>query len=129
MHSIGHFILERNPEAKVLYVTSEEFTNEVIESIRSGNASAMNKFREKYRTIDVLMIDDVQFIIGKESTQEEFFHTFNALPEIPLLPGRQTVQNGYCCRQRKYQMCNLDLSWNVWKLQVQVFSFLYYWKV
>lgn len=79
MHSIGHFILERNPDAKVLYVTSEEFTNEVIESIRSGNASAMNKFREKYRTIDVLMIDDVQFIIGKESTQEEFFHTFNAL--------------------------------------------------
>ena len=79
MHSIGHFILERNPEAKVLYVTSEEFTNEVIESIRSGNASAMNKFREKYRTIDVLMIDDVQFIIGKESTQEEFFHTFNQL--------------------------------------------------
>lgn len=81
MHSIGHFILERNPNAKVLYVTSEEFTNEVIESIRSGNASAMNKLREKYRTIDVLMVDDVQFIIGKESTQEEFFHTFNALYE------------------------------------------------
>ena len=79
MHSIGHFILERNPNAKVLYVTSEEFTNEVIESIRSGNASAMNKLREKYRTIDVLMVDDVQFIIGKESTQEEFFHTFNHL--------------------------------------------------
>ncbi len=79
MHSIGHFVLEKNPNSKVLYVTSEEFTNEVIESIRSGNASAMNKFREKYRTIDVLMIDDVQFIIGKESTQEEFFHTFNAL--------------------------------------------------
>ena len=79
MHSIGHFILKKNPSAKVLYVTSEEFTNEVIESIRSGNASAMNKFREKYRTIDVFMIDDVQFIIGKESTQEEFFHTFNAL--------------------------------------------------
>ena len=79
MHSIGHFILEGNPNSKVLYVTSEEFTNEVIESIRSGNASAMNKLREKYRTIDVLMIDDVQFIIGKESTQEEFFHTFNAL--------------------------------------------------
>ena len=79
MHSIGHFILERNPEAKVLYVTSEEFTNEVIESIRSGNASAMNKFREKYRNNDVLLIDDIQFIIGKESTQEEFFHTFNHL--------------------------------------------------
>lgn len=80
MHSIGHFILEQNPEKKVLYATSEEFTNEVIESIRSGNAAAsMTKLREKYRTVDVLMIDDVQFIIGKESTQEEFFHTFNAL--------------------------------------------------
>ena len=79
MHSIGHFILEQNPNTKVLYVTSEEFTNEVIESIRNGNASSMTKFRDKYRTVDVLMIDDIQFIIGKESTQEEFFHTFNAL--------------------------------------------------
>lgn len=79
MHSIGHFILEQNPNMKVLYVTSESFTNEVIESIRSGNATAMTKLREKYRTVDVLMIDDVQFIIGKESTQEEFFHTFNVL--------------------------------------------------
>ncbi len=79
MHSIGHFILEQDPEKKVLYVTSEEFTNEVIESIRSGNAASMTKLREKYRTVDVLMVDDVQFIIGKESTQEEFFHTFNVL--------------------------------------------------
>ncbi len=79
MHSIGHFILENNPEMKILYVTSEEFTNEVIESIRSGNAASMSKLREKYRTVDVLMVDDVQFIIGKESTQEEFFHTFNVL--------------------------------------------------
>ena len=79
MHSIGHFILEKNPDAKVIYVTSEEFTNEVIESIRNGNASSMTKFRDKYRKVDVLMIDDIQFIIGKESTQEEFFHTFNAL--------------------------------------------------
>lgn len=79
MHSIGHFILDHNPNAKVLYVTSEEFTIEVIESIRNGNASAMTKFRDKYRKVDVLMIDDIQFIIGKESTQEEFFHTFNAL--------------------------------------------------
>jgi chromosomal replication initiator protein len=79
MHSIGHFILEQNPNKNVLYATSEEFTNEVIESIRSGNAAAMTKLREKYRTVDVLMIDDVQFIIGKESTQEEFFHTFNVL--------------------------------------------------
>ncbi|MCI9427070.1 MAG: chromosomal replication initiator protein DnaA [Eubacterium sp.] len=79
MHSIGNFILEQNPDSRVLYVTSEEFTNEVIESIRTGNATAMTKLREKYRTVDVLMIDDVQFIIGKESTQEEFFHTFNVL--------------------------------------------------
>ena len=79
MHSIGHFVLEETPDKKVLYVTSEEFTNEVIESIRSGNSAAMTKLREKYRTVDVLMVDDVQFIIGKESTQEEFFHTFNVL--------------------------------------------------
>ena len=79
MHSIGHFILNQDPNAKVIYVTSEEFTNEVIESIRNGNASSMTKFRDKYRKVDVLMIDDIQFIIGKESTQEEFSHTFNAL--------------------------------------------------
>lgn len=79
MHSIGNFILEQNPDSRVLYVTSEEFTNEVIESIRTGNATAMTKLRDKYRTVDVLMIDDIQFIIGKESTQEEFFHTFNVL--------------------------------------------------
>lgn len=79
MHSIGHFVLEQNRNMKVLYVTSEQFTNEVIESIRSGNAAAMTKLRDKYRTVDVLLIDDVQFIIGKESTQEEFFHTFNVL--------------------------------------------------
>ena len=79
MQSIGHFILQQQPEKKVIYVTSEQFTNEVIDSIRNGNASAMTKLRDKYRTVDVLMIDDVQFIIGKESTQEEFFHTFNVL--------------------------------------------------
>lgn len=87
MQSIGHFILQQKPDKKVLYVTSEEFTNEVIDSIRNGNASAMNKLREKYRTVDVLMIDDVQFIIGKESTQEEFFHTFNVLHSA----GKQIV--------------------------------------
>ena len=80
MHAIGNFILTENPDKKVLYVTSEEFLNEVIESLRStNNATAMTKFRNKYRAVDVLMIDDIQFIIGKESTQEEFFHTFNTL--------------------------------------------------
>ena len=79
MHSIGRFILDSNPNMKVLYVTSEVFTNEVIDCIRSGDAVKMNQLREKYRTVDVLMIDDIQFIIGKESTQEEFFHTFNTL--------------------------------------------------
>lgn len=79
MHSIAHFILKNNPSSRILYATSEEFTNELIEAIRNGNNTAMSKFREKYRNIDVLLIDDVQFIIGKESTQEEFFHTFNTL--------------------------------------------------
>ncbi len=81
MHSIAHFILQNNPEAKVLYVTSEEFTNELIDSIRnnSTNNSVMSRFRDKYRNIDVLLIDDIQFLINKASTQEEFFHTFEAL--------------------------------------------------
>lgn len=83
MHSIAHFILDKNPKKKVLYVTSETFTNELIEALKmgktSGNKSAISKFRDKYRNNDVLLIDDIQFIIGKESTQEEFFHTFNHL--------------------------------------------------
>ena len=79
MHSIAHFIIDHDENSKVLYVTSEEFTNELIETIGNGNNSAMTKFREKYRNIDVLLVDDIQFIIGKESTQEEFFHTFNSL--------------------------------------------------
>ena len=87
MHSIGHFILKENPNTKVLYVTSEAFTNEVIESIRSGNATSMARLRDKYRTVDVLLIDDIQFIIGKDSTQEEFFHTFNELHSA----GKQIV--------------------------------------
>ena len=79
MNSIAHYIIENHPEMHILYVTSEEFTNEVIEAIRNGKNTALPTFREKYRNIDVLLIDDIQFIIGKESTQEEFFHTFNAL--------------------------------------------------
>ncbi len=83
LHSIGHYIIENYNNKKVLYVTSEEFTNEVVESIRQGqsnsNINSMSKLREKYRNIDVLLIDDIQFIIGRTATQEEFFHTFNAL--------------------------------------------------
>lgn len=76
MHSIAHFILEKNPTAKVLYVTSETFTNELILSIQNNKNE---EFRNKYRNIDVLLIDDIQFISKKEGTQEEFFHTFNTL--------------------------------------------------
>ena len=88
MKAIGNYIEEQNPAMNILYVTSEEFTNEVIENMRTNNnASAMQRFRDKYRTVDVLMVDDIQFIIGKEATQEEFFHTFNALHE----QGKQIV--------------------------------------
>ena len=72
MHSIAHFILKNNPKAKILYVTSEKFTNELIDAIRNKNNISTTEFREKYRNNDVLLIDDIQFIIGKESTQEEF---------------------------------------------------------
>jgi len=81
MHSIANFILRNNSKAKILYVTSEKFTNELIDAIRNKNNISTTEFREKYRNNDVLLIDDIQFIIGKESTQEEFFHTFNALHE------------------------------------------------
>jgi chromosomal replication initiator protein len=81
MHSIANFILKNNPKAKILYVTSEKFTNELIDAIRNKNNISTTEFREKYRNNDVLLIDDIQFIIGKESTQEEFFHTFNSLYE------------------------------------------------
>ncbi len=83
MQSIAHYILEQNPDCKVLYTTSEAFTNDIIDSIgtnkKRGDNEAISQVREKYRNIDVLLIDDIQFIIGKERTQEEFFHTFNDL--------------------------------------------------
>ena len=90
MHSVAHYILEHDPSKKVLYVTSETFTNELIDALKvgkNGNELAMTTFREKYRNNDVLLIDDIQFIIGKESTQEEFFHTFNVLHSA----GKQIV--------------------------------------
>lgn len=81
MQSIGNFILKNDPSKKIIYVTSETFTNELIESIRNKNnaENSTAEFRAKYRDNDVLLIDDIQFIIGKDSTQEEFFHTFNTL--------------------------------------------------
>ena len=79
MHSIGHFILEHNPDIKVLYVPAETFTNDVIDSIHSGSTQRINEMRNKYRGVDVLMIDDIQFIIGKMQTQSEFFNAFNDL--------------------------------------------------
>ena len=81
MQSIAHFVLQENPGAKIRYVTSEVFTNDLIDAIRSKNNYTTTEFRNKYRNNDVLLIDDIQFIIGKESTQEEFFHTFNTLYE------------------------------------------------
>jgi len=78
MHAIGNLVIQENPEAKVLYITSEKFTNELINAIQNATTEA---FRNKYRNIDVLLIDDIQFFIGKERCQEEFFYTFNDLYE------------------------------------------------
>ncbi|MDP8907618.1 MAG: chromosomal replication initiator protein DnaA [Chloroflexota bacterium] len=84
LHAIGHRAAENNPDLNIVYVSSETFTNDLINAIR---AQKMEDFRARYRTIDILMIDDIQFIAGKESTQEEFFHTFNALYQS----GKQVI--------------------------------------
>src|SRR5438552_18106090 len=79
MHATGHEVHYRFPRKRVVYLTSEQFTNEVISSIATAR---MGEFRHKYRTVDVVLIDDVQLLAGKDRTKEEFFHTFNAVPEI-----------------------------------------------
>ena len=79
MHAIGHAVLEKHHRRRVAYVTSEKFMNEMISSIQEGR---MNDFRTRYRTVDVLLVDDIQFLAGKDRTQEEFFHTFNSLHEL-----------------------------------------------
>ena len=82
--AIGNMVLEDNPGASVIYVTSEKFTNEFIDSL---SRKTMSAFTSRYRSVDVLIIDDIQFLSGKESTQEQFFHTFNALHQT----GKQIV--------------------------------------
>ena len=76
MHAIGHYVQQQYPEKRLLYITSENFTNELISAIQQGRNM---EFRYRFRNVDILMVDDIQFIAGRDSTQEEFFHTFNAL--------------------------------------------------
>ncbi|MFI4921025.1 MAG: chromosomal replication initiator protein DnaA, partial [Gammaproteobacteria bacterium] len=83
MHSVGHVILQKNPKARIAYVHSERFVNDMVRALQHNT---INEFKRQYRSVDALLIDDIQFFVGKERSQEEFFHTFNA-----LLEGQQQV--------------------------------------
>ena len=89
MHAIGQFVLEHNPRLKLTYISSERFMNEMINAVRFDS---ILDFRERYRSVDVLLVDDVQFMAGKEGTQTEFFHTFNSLYDLQ----KQIVLSGDC---------------------------------
>lgn len=110
MQAIANFILNTNPKANILYVSSEVFTNEVIEAIRNNR---MTELKNKYRTVDVLLIDDIQFIIGKEYTQEEFFNTFNFLYENRrqiVLASDQSPRNFTTLEERLRSRFEMGLS-------------------
>lgn len=113
MHAIGHKILTKFPDMKVLYVSSEMFTNELIEAIgEKMDLKKANSFKQKYRSVDVLLIDDIQFLEGKSATQEEFFHTFNSLHEL----NKQIV---ICSDRHPSKLTDLDerlrtrFSWEI----------------
>ncbi|MEM8953907.1 MAG: chromosomal replication initiator protein DnaA [Verrucomicrobiota bacterium] len=113
MNAIGHHVLKKKPRAKVVYVTCEEFMNDFISSIQTNNQTA---FRKRYRQADVVMVDDVEFLGGKDSTQEEFFHTFNALSD-----GRRQIV--LSCDSPPSQIRNLEqrlISRFEWGLTVQL---------
>ena len=106
MQAVGHLIKKRNPASRLTYISAEKFTNEVISSLRFDR---MLSFRERFRTVDVLLVDDIQFIAGKERTQEEFFHTFNALYDLQ----RQIVVSSDCPPRRSPRLrnaCGRDLN-------------------
>ena len=109
MHAIGIYLLEHNPSLNVLYVSSEMFTNELIKAIAEQK---MNEFKQKYRKVDVLLVDDIQFLEGKENTQEEFFHTFNTLYDL----NKQIIISG---DRAPNKLVNLDdrlrsrFQWNL----------------
>ncbi len=101
LHAIGNQIIRKNSHLKTIYTSSEKFTNELIEALRdNNNADAKKNFRTKYRSVDVLMIDDIQFLAGKEGTQEEFFHTFNEL----YLANKQII----ICSDRPPKEINIE---------------------